>query len=80
MPNHITQIPFPGGSGRTPTGAMQFEQDWPGLFGRGDDPIGLLNELRQVMKVAEEHGIRFGPLSKIQSIVEIIEQAVIVRP
>jgi hypothetical protein len=80
MPTHITKIPFRGGSGRTPTGAMQFEQDWPGLFIRGDDAIGLLNEFRLIMNVALEHGIRLGPFSKIESIAEIIERDVILRP
>jgi hypothetical protein len=37
----ITKIALPGGSGLTPTGAMEFENDWPGLFIRGDD-AGLL--------------------------------------
>jgi hypothetical protein len=32
----ITRIPIEGSSGQTPTGAMQFENDWPGLFIRGD--------------------------------------------
>ena len=32
-----TQIPLPGSSGETPTGTMQFQRDWPGLFIREDD-------------------------------------------
>jgi hypothetical protein len=41
MPKRIIQIPFPGGSGNVPTGAIQFENDWPGLFLRGDSAIAL---------------------------------------
>jgi hypothetical protein len=32
----LTQIPVPGSSGQAPAGAMQFQDDWPGLFVRGD--------------------------------------------
>jgi hypothetical protein len=41
MPKCIIQIPFPGGSGKVPTGAIQFENDRPGLFLRGDSAIAL---------------------------------------
>ena len=44
----VTQIPFSGGSGRVPTGAIQFEQDWPGLFVRGDEAGFLLLAIRRV--------------------------------
>ena len=71
-----TQIPYPGSSGTTPTGAMQFQQDWPGLFIRGDDAIALLGELRHVMKVAGERGVQFGPFSRLKTIVDIIEHDV----
>jgi hypothetical protein len=44
----ITQIPLPGGSGRIPTGALQFQGDWPGLFLRGDNAIALLYCIRSL--------------------------------
>ena len=44
----ITQIPVPGNSGDTPTGAMQFQEDWPGLFIRGDDAIMLMSAIQQL--------------------------------
>jgi len=37
----ILQIPMRGGSGEVRTGAIQFENDWPGLFIRGDNAIVL---------------------------------------
>jgi hypothetical protein len=77
MPRRITKIPFSGGSRRIPTGAMQFEEDWPGLFVRGDDAIGLLTELRRVKDIAAQYGILLG--HKIETIAEIIEQDVIER-
>ena len=74
----ITQIPFPGNSGVTPTGAMQFQDDWPGLFIRGDVAIYLLSEIERLDKLlrekckAELHSILHG-------IAEIIERDVIYR-
>jgi hypothetical protein len=81
MKKRITQIPFPGGSGQTPTGALQFEHDWPGLFIRGDDAISLYNSIR----VIEQHlatdldGTIWGPLLKLRNIADMIERDVIVR-
>jgi hypothetical protein len=43
---NVTRIPLPGGSGRVPTGAMQFQDDWPGLFLRGDTAIFLMARIR----------------------------------
>ena len=50
MEKQITQIPFPGDSGRTPTGAMQFQDDWPGLFIRGDSALSVLTAIRRLQK------------------------------
>ncbi|MDR3460165.1 MAG: hypothetical protein P4N60_22285 [Verrucomicrobiae bacterium] len=44
------QVPVEGGSGTYPTGAIQFCNDWPGLFVRGDDALALLYELRAVLQ------------------------------
>jgi hypothetical protein len=46
MSKSITKIPFPGGSGRVPTGAMQFEGDWPGVFIRGDNAASVQSCIR----------------------------------
>jgi hypothetical protein len=53
--HRITQIPLPGGSGRIPTGAMQFQDDWPGLFIRGDDAIVLMVRIRHLLERLAEH-------------------------
>ena len=37
----LTNIPLPGGSGIVPSGALQFQDDWPGLFIRGDEALGV---------------------------------------
>ena len=44
------QIPLPGGSGLVPTGAVQFQGDWPGLFLRGDDACGIADTIRQLQR------------------------------
>src|SRR5262249_16509982 len=51
----ITQIPVPGSSGQTPTGAMQFQDDWPGLFVRGDDAITLSSAIEQLRERLADH-------------------------
>ena len=39
-------IPLPGGSGQAPTGAVQFRDDWPGLFIRGDEAVSIAMSIR----------------------------------
>jgi hypothetical protein len=55
MERYRTQVPLPGGSGRLPSGAMQFEGDWPGLFLRGDDAIVLLGRIRYLAERLDKH-------------------------
>ena len=50
----ITKIPIRGGSGEAPTGAMQFEGDWPGIFIRGDEAGSLLMEIDALLAFARE--------------------------
>lgn len=52
----ITKIPVPGGSGKIRTGAMQFQDDWPGLFIRGDDAAMISIHIDQVEKELKEAG------------------------
>jgi hypothetical protein len=74
----ITQLPWPGNAGRAPTGAMQFQDDWPGLFIRGDDAIALLGDLRRLEKLLRDSH-ETGLPHKLSQVVEIIERDVIVR-
>lgn len=39
---------------RMETGMMRFQGDWPGLFIRGDDAIGLMVSARAVLDFAEK--------------------------
>jgi hypothetical protein len=75
---HITQIPLPGGSGERPTGAIQFMNDWPGLFLRGDEAMGLLVQLRLVEQLLREKCGTSLP-GGLRRLAEIIERDVIVR-
>lgn len=68
----ITHIPVPGSSGQTPTGAMQFEQDWPGLFVRGDDAICLMTAIRHVEQLLGKRRLPH----ELAEIAEIIERDV----
>jgi hypothetical protein len=72
----IIRIPIPGSSGQTPTGAMQFQDDWPGLFIRGDDAISLLAELNGLEQVLREKCNLPLPW-KLSEIAEIIQRHVI---
>lgn len=80
----IVEIPMPGGSGRVPTGAIQFRDDWPGLFVRGDDAIVLSLDLSHVLQVLRERGLDADQrvlcgIPRLEKIVTIIEQDVKVR-
>jgi len=81
MSKRITQIPFPGGSGQTPTGAMQFQDDWPGLFIRGDNAVSLLSSIRGLQQRLADHPdvVVTAALSQLQQIADIIDRDVIVR-
>ena len=76
----ILQIPLPGGSGLAPTGAVQFQNDWPGLFVRGDAVIHLRAAIRTLHKHLGDHqetAVRIA-LSELVQFAGIIEQEVIV--
>lgn len=76
----ITQIPFRGGSGNVPTGAIQFQDDWPGLFLRGDSAISLLASIRGLQGRLSDHPDRVvrAVLLQLNQIAEIIQRDVVV--
>jgi hypothetical protein len=81
MASQVTQIPFPGDSGRTPTGAMQFQDDWPGLFIRGDSAVSVLFAIRRLQvhfRDCDDLEVA-SALSVLGSLADIIDQDVIVR-
>jgi hypothetical protein len=75
------QIPLPGGSGHARTGAIQFQNDWPGLFLRGDTAVVLAVSIRHLEKALVNHPdpVVWSGLSKLSTIAAIIEREVQVR-
>jgi hypothetical protein len=77
----ITKIPIPGASGNVPTGAIQFQGDWPGLFVRGDDAIVLatdINRLQGRLSDDPDPAIALS-LIRLRQYAEMIQRDVIVR-
>ena len=81
-PPRRTQIPLPGSSGETPTGAMQFQRDWPGLFNRGDDAIFIAISIRELeAQLSGTENVRIASaLCRLSKIADVIERDVKVRP
>ena len=81
MPKRITQIPVPGSSGETPTGALQFQNDWPGLFLRGDKAIDMHRCIRHLQqRLADtQDGTVVLSLHVLGELADIVERDVMVR-
>jgi len=76
MRQGIVEIPAAGGSGVVSSGAIQFRDDWPGLFIRGDDCIGLMSRLLWLRGQIDES---LFAASRLKELLEVIERDVIVR-
>lgn len=70
-----------GSSGETPTGAIQFENDWPGLFIRGDQAIVLSSRIRGLEERLANHPdvVVAAALLELGKIADLIERDVIIR-
>ena len=81
--SNVQQIAAPGGSANVRTGAIQFNDDWPGLFIRGDDAISLLVAIRSLesalVSAAANDAAVASALSNLSNIADIIENDVRVR-
>ncbi len=70
--------------GRVESGAVQFGDDWPGLFLRGDDAFGLAMNLMKAYQALKGRGVE--PLSAwlasaaVKSLVDQINQSVCIKP
>ena len=81
MPRQITKIPVQGGSGRIPTGAIQFEGDWPGFFLRGDSASSHLSFIRTLEEKLRNHPdpVVVACMVHLSGIADIIERDVVLR-
>lgn len=80
MQQGITLVPYPGGSGQIPTGAMQFQDDWPGLFLRGDAAISVLSAIRILQQFANHQDIAVvAAVNRLQRIADMIDRDVVQR-
>jgi hypothetical protein len=63
-----------------PTGAIQFQDDWPGLFLRGDTAIPVLASIRQLQKRLAESSdvVVASALIRLGQIADVIETDVVV--
>jgi len=79
--SRILQISMRGSSGETPTGAIQFEDDWPGLFIRGDRAISLLSKIRGLQERLANHPdvVVAACLVELGEIADLIERDVVVK-
>jgi hypothetical protein len=78
----ILHIPLKGGSGHAPSGPVQFQDDWPGLFIRGDHAIALAASIRHVARAlaGDKSYDTADALKRLQWVADTIEQTVVTRP
>ena len=72
-----TSIPLPGGSANVPTGPMQFNNDWPGLFIRGDDCLAVATELIRIRDKLQSISSGTSLPHKTQQLLELIIDEII---
>jgi hypothetical protein len=77
----VLKIPLPGGSGVAKDGAIQFENDWPGLFLRGDTAIVASLAIRNLQQALEQNQdvVVASALGKLSVIADLIEREVKVK-
>jgi len=75
----IYKLPMPENVARLETGAVQFGDDWPGVFIRGDHALHHANNLSKVIEILEcndpgkvlEVAMLKGLLQDLRSCIEI---------
>jgi hypothetical protein len=72
---------MPVSSGEVPTGAIQFQDDWPGLFIRGEECASLFVYIRALQDrlSANQDPVVAAALLPLEKIADVIERDVIVR-
>lgn len=75
---------LPEQRGRVETGAVQFGEDWPGLFIRGDNAFYYAILIRQILDRVRAHPINemqtHVAVAELEGLATMIENDVIVKP
>jgi hypothetical protein len=77
----VQWLPAPTTAPRVETGAVQFGNDWPGLFIRGDNAFALMCQIRRLADLLKDHPnaeVAF-ILREFAEYAELIENDVTVR-
>lgn len=79
--NRIQILPPPTDLPRVETGAVQFGDDWPGLFIRGDNAYSLMMWIRRLTERLTHHSDPdvADALRQLKCYADMIEQDVIMR-
>lgn len=67
---------------RVETGALQFNEDWPGIYIRGDNAAFYAMQLRHLIRYVEKNAdhIDFYALNTAKSLVDLLSSCVIINP
>jgi hypothetical protein len=79
--SQVTRASAPDGLRRVETGAVQFGEDWPGLFIRGDEAIAIVFSIRHLKErvAGNDDILDHWDLVRLTRIGDMIERDVIVR-
>ncbi len=59
---------------RAETGPMEFDQDWPGIFIRGDNAFAYAMYLRAVLEAdGSQPGIDYIARANVEALIELLE-------
>lgn len=77
----IQKIEYPNNGKRIETGAVQFGNDWPGLFVRGDDAFGVAMDIDAILAclTEEQRTEQFFAVGGLREFVSLIRERVIVK-
>lgn len=76
-----TQFQRDTDSNRVETGVLQFNDDWPGVFIRGDNAFFYKLQLTSILKLAEQHpqSFDFVTIGSLKSLVDLLDSCVTVK-
>jgi hypothetical protein len=81
IPSGVQVIPYPDTADRIETGAVQFGNDWPGLFVRCDNALDVAMAIEAIERFVGNGGASAeldNALSSLRWIAEIVRRDVIV--